>query len=158
MAAILTGRRLAGILGVVVLLALLAGCGSAKAASPAAPQLQITDARAPAPASPDVAVVYLTVANHGSAADRLLSASSDVSQQAEVHQEIRKGLLITMAPSGPEDIPAHKSLVLSVGASHLMLEGLLRPLNVGDHFSVTFHFERSGKITVSVPVVAAASA
>lgn len=103
-------------------------------------------------------MVYLTVANHGSAADRLLSASSDVSQQAEVHQEIRKGLLITMAPSGPEDIPAHKSLVLSVGASHLMLEGLLRPLNVGDHFSVTFHFERSGKMTVSVPVVAAASA
>jgi periplasmic copper chaperone A len=158
MASILTGRRGAGLFGVVVLLALLPACGSAKAASGSTPQLQITDARAPAPPSPDVAVVYLTVVNHGGAADRLLSATSDAAKQAEVHREIRKGLLITMAPSGPETIPAHKSLVLSVGATHLMLEGLLRSLHVGDHFAVTFHFERSGDLTVSVPVVAAASA
>ena len=165
MAGILTGRRLgrlARLLGLAALLATLAllstACGSAKAASSSTSQLQITDARAPAPASPDVAVVYLTVANHGSSADRLVSASTPAAEQAEVHQEIRKGLLITMAPSGPQVIPAHKSLVLSVGGSHLMLEGLLRPLNVGDHFMVTFHFQHSGDLTVSVPVVAASAA
>jgi copper(I)-binding protein len=122
------------------------------------PQLQITDARAPAPASPDVAVVYLTVVNHGSGADRLLSASTTVAGQAVVHQEIRKGLLITMAPSGPVVIPAHKSLVLSVGGTHLMLEGLLRPLKVGDRFPVTFYFQHAGDLTISVPVVAASAA
>jgi copper(I)-binding protein len=158
-ATILTGRRLARLLGVMALAAaLFVACSSAKAASGSAPQLQITDARAPAPASPDVAVVYLTVANHGSSADRLVSASTAVAKQAEVHQEIRKGLLITMAPSGPVVIPAHKSLALSVGGTHLMLEGLLRPLHVGDHFQVTFHFQHSGDLTVSVPVVAASAA
>jgi periplasmic copper chaperone A len=160
MAGTLTGTRFAGLLGALMVLAsaaLSAGCGSAGAAAGSVPKLQIADARAPAPASPDVAVVYLTVTNRGSASDRLVSASTDAAKQASVHQEIRKGLLITMAPSGPQTIPAHKSLVLSVGGSHLMLEGLLRPLNVGDHFAVTFHFQRSGDLTVSVPVVADSS-
>jgi hypothetical protein len=159
MAGILRGARFTNLgcaLAVAAALTLSA-CGSARAASASVPQLRITDARAPAPPSPDVAVVYATVDNRGGGADRLLSASTDVARQAEVHQEIRKGLLITMAPSGPQAIPAHKSLVLSVGGTHLMLEGLLRPLNVGDHFTVTFHFQRSGAIAVSVPVVAAAS-
>jgi copper(I)-binding protein len=158
-----TGPRRSRWLGALAFSALafltvLAACSSAKAASGSAPQLQITDARAPAPASPDVAVVYFTVTNHGSSPDRLLSASTAVAGQAELHQEIRKGLLITMAPSGPVGIPAHKSLVLSVGGTHLMLEGLLRPLNVGDHFAVTFHFQHAGDLTVSVPVVAASAA
>jgi copper(I)-binding protein len=160
MASQLTATRPAGLLGAIILLATLAllpACGSARAASGSTPQLQITDARAPAPASPDVAVVYLSVNNRGAGADELISASTDVAKQAEVHQEIRKGLLITMAPSGPLAIPAHKAVALSVGGSHLMLEGLLRPLNLGDHFSVTFHFQRSGDLTVSVPVVAASA-
>ena len=40
----------------------------------------------------------------------------------------------------------------------VLLEGLLRPLNVGDHFPVTFHFQHAGDLTVSVPVVAASAA
>jgi len=161
MATILTGPRLARLLGLLAFSAasvVLAGCSSAKAASSTVSHLQITDARTPAPASPDVAVVYLTVNNRGASADRLLSASTPGAEQAEVHQEIRKGLLITMAPAGPEVIPAHKSLVLSVGGTHLMLEGLLQPLKVGDHFTVTFHFQHAGDIAVSVPVVAASAA
>jgi copper(I)-binding protein len=102
-------------------------------------------------------VVYFTVRNAGRA-DQLVSASTDVAGSAEVHTEVRKGALITMAPAGPVDIPAHGTVRLSAGGSHLMLIGLTRTLREGDHFGMTLHFRRSGDVAVSVPVVAYASA
>jgi copper(I)-binding protein len=120
-------------------------------------ELEVVDPRCPLPASADVAVAYFTVENHGAAADRLLSATTEVAQQAAVHRDVRKGLLITVAPSGPAAIPAHRSLVLSVGGTHLMLIGLSRPFSVGDTFTLTLHFQHAGDVRVLVPVVPAAS-
>jgi copper(I)-binding protein len=168
MAGVLRGRLLVARLGplgrpaliaLAGLCALLPACGSARAASTPAPadQIRVVDARCPLPASADVGVVYFTVDNQGASADRLLSATTEVAQQAAVHQEVRKGLLITMEPSGPVTVPAHRSLVLSAGGTHLMLVGLTRPFQVGDHFSLTLHFQHAGDVTVPVPVVPAAS-
>jgi copper(I)-binding protein len=86
-----------------------------------------------------------------------VSASTDVAGSAEVHREIRKGSLITMAPAGPVDIPAHGRVSLSAGGTHLMLIGLTRTLKEGDHFGMTLHFRRFGDVAVSVPVVTYAS-
>jgi copper(I)-binding protein len=83
---------------------------------------------------------------------------TDVAGSADVHTEVRKGALITMAPAGPVDIPAHGTVRLSAGGSHLMLIGLTRTLREGDHFEMTLHFRRSGDVAVSVPVVGYASA
>ncbi len=157
MAGILIRRLLVAFVGMAGLSGVLAACGSAGATSTSAPQLRVVDARCPLPASPDVGVVYFTVENHGGSADRLVSATTDVAQQAAVHQEVRKGLLITMQPTGPVSIPAHKSLVLSVGGTHLMLVGLTRPFQLGDRFVLHLRFERAGDVDVSVPVVPAAS-
>ena len=117
------------------------------------PALEVLDARAPAPASPDVGVVYFTVRNDGTGSDQLLGATTTIAQDAEVHQEVRKGLLITMLPTGPVRIPAHRSLVLSVGGTHLMLIGLNHQLHVGQHFTLTLDFRYSHDLTVNVPVV-----
>jgi copper(I)-binding protein len=171
MAGVLTGRRSVALLAVAGLSAVLPACGSARAASsPAAPAkaapanaapvagpIRVVDARCPLPASADVGVVYFTVENNGGTADRLVSATTVVAQQAAVHREVRKGLVITMEPSGPVTVPAHGSLVLSVGGTHLMLVGLARPFRVGDHFGLTLHFQHAGDVAVTVPVVPAAS-
>jgi copper(I)-binding protein len=114
------------------------------------------DARTPAPASPDVGVVYFTIRN-GGGADQLVSASTDVAGSAEVHTEIKKGSLITMAPAGPVAVPAHGRVSLSAGGTHLMLIGLTRTLKEGDQFGMTLHFRRFGDVKVSVPVVAYAA-
>jgi copper(I)-binding protein len=157
MAGILTRRLLVLLLGVAGMAGVVSACGTARAASSSASQLDVVDARCPFPASADVGVVYFTVENHGATGDRLLSATTEVAQQAAVHEEVRKGLLITMEPSGPVAIPAHRSVVLSVGGTHLMLVGLTRSFNVGDHFTLTLHFQHAGDKTVTVPVVPAAS-
>jgi copper(I)-binding protein len=147
-------RRRAGLL-VLGLVASAAACSSAPAGTP---RIDVVDARTPAPPSPDVGVSYFTVRNRGSTADRFLSATTDVAARAQIDQVLRHGRRITMAPAGPVDVPAHRSVVFVSGGSHLMLIGLQRALNVGDHFTVILHFQRSGDISVTVPVVPYSSA
>jgi copper(I)-binding protein len=143
-----------GLLGFVLIVGLVGACSSAGAGAGAGgPRIDVIDVRAPAPASPDIGVVYFSVRNRGGAADRLVSASTDVAGMAMVHQEVRRGLLVSMEPTGPITVPAHHTVVLSAGGSHLMLSGLDRTLKVGDHFTLTLHFQQSGDLPVSVPVV-----
>jgi periplasmic copper chaperone A len=137
-----------------MVIGLLAACSSS---STSAPPIKVLDPRAPAPASPDVAAVYFTVRNQGGAADTLLSASTDVALQAQVHREVHHDAVMTMVPTGPLRIPAHRTVRLSVGGMHLMLIGLRGTLRVGNRFTLTLHFDHSGNVSVSVPVVPYAS-
>ena len=145
-----------GLLGFVLIVGLVGACSSV-GASASHPRIDVLAARAPAPASPDVGVVYFSVRNQGGAADRLVSASTDVASMAMVHQEVRRGLLISMEPSGPVKVPAHHTVELAAGGAHLMLSGLERTLKVGDHFTLILHFQQTGDLPVSVPVVPYAS-
>lgn len=105
------------------------------------------------PAGAKVAGGYFTVTNKGSAADRLLSIVSDISDKAELHEMGVKDGVMTMRPvSGGLEIPAGGKVALKPGAYHLMFMGLKRQPKQGEKFSATLTFEKAGSVTVEFAV------
>jgi copper(I)-binding protein len=148
-------RLVAPLLCGVVLAFALIGCGSSnstKGASARAGDLAITDAYIPAPASPDVAVVYFTVKNNGDKDDALVGATSPVAQSASLHNEMTMQGSSMMMPLQEIAIPAHQTVRLSVGGMHLMLENLKQKLQKGQRVQVTLQFKNAGSVTLTVPV------
>ena len=101
----------------------------------------------PQPVS-DLAAGFLTITNDGDAADRLTSVSSDVAGQVTVHETVDGA----MREAESLDIPAHGSLVLESGGSHLMFEQLKRKPKQGQKVSVELRFAQSDPVTVELPV------
>jgi len=108
--------------------------------SPMAMDMSVTDA------------VYFTIKNNGKAADQLLSASSDVAGSTEMHQSTLANGISSMKPVSSVDVPAGGSVSFDPGNYHVMLVGLHRDLNVGDHFDLTLMFKQAGAIKISVEV------
>lgn len=75
---------------------------------------------------------YLVITNKGSQSDRLLSFTTDLAGQPEVHEMAMDGGVMKMRPlmKGLE-IPAGKSVKLEPGGYHLMLMKLKKPLVQG---------------------------
>jgi len=98
-------------------------------------------------------VVYLTLINEGREADRLISAASDVAETVEFHETKMEGDVMKMQPL-PEgiEVPAGGQVELKPGGYHIMLINLKRDLKVGDRFTVTLEFEKSGTLNVEVEV------
>jgi copper(I)-binding protein len=149
-------------LGAVVLsVSLLALGGVAGASDRGAPvrsvavgtrigSLQVLDAFLPAPASPSVAAIYLTVKNAGSRADTLVGVESPVANNTMLMTENANGSMGTLTQLR---IPAHGQASLVPGRDHVMLEQPNHVLSLGEHVLVTLHFRRAGYLTISVPVV-----
>jgi copper(I)-binding protein len=111
-------------------------------------------ARATAPGQP-TGGAYLRVENHGAQADRLVSASADVSKSVELHEMKMEGDVMRMRQVDGVDVPAGQSVVLEPGGVHVMLIGLKAPLKQGDRFPMTLRFEKAGEVKVEVVVEAA---
>jgi len=95
---------------------------------------------------------YLSIANAGSAADKLVGASSDVARRTEVHEETMQNGVMSMAPVPELEIPAGGKVTFMPGGYHVMLIGLKAPLKEGQHFPLTLTFEHAGKVNVDVVV------
>lgn len=105
------------------------------------------------PAGAKVAGGYFTITNKGSAPDRLLSISSDVSEKAELHEMGVKDGVMTMRPvAGGLEIPAGGKVALAPGGYHLMFIGLKRQPKQGEKFSATLTFEKAGAVGVEFAV------
>lgn len=109
--------------------------------------------RATAP-SAKVAGGFVTIANKGAAADRLISAEVDFAAEAQIHEMSMQGDVMKMRelPEGVE-IPAGGTVELKSGGLHLMFLGLTRPLTEGETVPVTLTFEKAGKVTVPFAVL-----
>lgn len=116
----------------------------------ALPERATERAVVPAPPADGPAAVYLTVRNRRSEADAIVSASSRVAARASLHgYAAGSGHDAHAATSMMErvdaiEIAARDSVRLRPGGLHVMLGGLLRPLAVGDTFTVELRF-RSGR-------------
>lgn len=110
-------------------------------------ELEIGHPWAP-PSGAGDAPVYLALSNRGSAADRLVAASSPRAQKVEL-RESDDSLLqeITLEPKRP--------VALRAGRPHLALRGITQPLVAGDAFPLTLRFAGAGSIEVTVMVEAA---
>ncbi|MFJ4712833.1 copper chaperone PCu(A)C [Streptomyces sp. NPDC088785] len=125
----------------------LAGCGGPSAGKP---DVKVTDAFIPAPASGDMAAGFFIVHNSG-AADTLTSVSSTVAGDVTMHST-KNGV---MREQESFAVPADGDLDFERGGNHLMFENLKQKPKEGDRVTVRLHFAGSGTVEVAFPVKAA---
>jgi periplasmic copper chaperone A len=118
-------------------------------AAKGAPQLKIIDPYIPQPSSTDVAAGYLIVQNDGDTGDRLLSVASPLSGEVMLHQTAGN----SMQHVEGLDVPAGGKGVLARGGNHIMFMNPTQALKKGDTVAVTLTFQRTGPVTVQVPVL-----
>ena len=104
----------------------------------------------PMTAKQDAVGVYLVIENSGSAPDRLVAASSDVSREASLH--VMSPASHGMHAMSGLAIPAKGRVALAEGGSHIMLTGMDRQLKAGERFPLRLQFEKAGAVQVDVMV------
>ncbi|MET9426293.1 MULTISPECIES: copper chaperone PCu(A)C [unclassified Streptomyces] len=114
------------------------------------PELKVSGAFMPQPVG-DMAAGFLTIGNSGTGADKLTSVTSPLSDDVQIH-EVKDQKMKRVASF---DIPANGELRLERGGNHLMFMDIKQEPKQGDKVAVELHFERSGPITVDLPVEAA---
>lgn len=135
----------------IKILAFVAGLAVVSAALAQPAQLEVNDAWAGAtPGKAENGVAYVTITSP--TADRLVSASTPVAKQAELHTMSMQGMVMKMRQISGVDIPAGQPVTLKPGGEHIMLMGLKQPLREGQSFPLTLDFEKAGPRTVTVTV------
>jgi copper(I)-binding protein len=102
--------------------------------------------------NPDNSAVYVTISNHQSEADALVSATTDIATAVELHETIERDGKMVMQPRLQFDVPAGGTLAMKPGSYHIMLLGLKQALQPGDTVNVTLTFEKAGQMSVEAPV------
>lgn len=120
------------------------------------------------PAMASAGAVYMQITSVEG--DRLLSASVDASIAAvtEIHETVPAGGtgdghsgtdedgdgmgMMTMRPVTWVDLPAGETVALEPGGLHVMLLGLVMPLQSGESFQVRLTFEKAGELSYRVVV------
>jgi len=100
------------------------------------------------------AAVYMTIENHGTGNDKLMSVTTDAASMAEVHESKvdANGMASMNAVDGGLAIPGQGTTELKEGAGHIMLMGLAHRLKTGDKVTLMLTFAQAGKVTIEVPV------
>lgn len=115
--------------------------------------LDVTDVWARAtPGKVPNGAAFLTINNHRDVPDKLLSASSNVAERAEVHEHVMQNNIARMRKVEGLVIDGHSHKMFKPGGHHVMLMGLKHPLKEGDSFPLTLVFEKAGKVDVTVQV------
>ena len=127
----------------------------AQAAAPVmAGDLEISHFRAKAmlPGQP-VGGGYLSIANRGTAADRLVNVTSPNAGKVEIHTMEIVDDVMTMRPvEGGLEIPAGATVELKPGGAHLMFMAVSEPFKQGATVPVTLEFEKAGKVDLVLPI------
>jgi len=101
---------------------------------------------------------FLTIENTGEEDDRLVSATSGVAGETQIHEMAMEGDVMRMRQLADGlVIPAGETVVLEPGGFHLMFMGLNQAFIEGDTVAVTLTFEKAGTVELLLPVAAAAA-
>jgi len=105
------------------------------------------------PGGAQVAGGYLAITNKGLSAERLISFTTDLADQPEIHEMTNEGGVMKMRPLAKGlVIPAGATVKLEPGSYHLMLLKLKKPLTAGQRFKATLVFEKAGPVEVEFEV------
>jgi hypothetical protein len=96
-------------------------------------------------------VVYLTITATGGV-DTLISVTTPVSPEAELHQSSNDKGVMKMRPVASLPIEPGEPVTLAPGGYHIMLKNLSQPLKQGDSFPVTLSFAKAGQVTATATV------
>lgn len=133
------------------------GHGDAAAASVKTGDLELTGAfsKAMLPGQP-VGGGFVTIANSGSADDKLVSATSDVAGRVELHEMAMQGEVMKMRKLDDGiAVPAGQTVELKPGGLHFMFFEVKKPFAEGDKVPVTLTFEKAGKVDITLSVQSA---
>ena len=105
------------------------------------------------PAGAQVAGGYVVITNKGLSADRLVSFTTDLADQPEVHEMTNEGGVMKMRPLAKGlVIPAGATVKLEPGGYHLMLLKLKKPLVAGQRYRAVLVFEKAGAVEAEFEV------
>jgi copper(I)-binding protein len=115
--------------------------------------IEIGDAWARASAGmAQTGVVYLSIANRGQVADRLIGMTSAEAATVQLHDTSNVGGIMRMRSVGVLELKPGARAELRPSGMHIMLLGLRQPLVPGRHLTLTLNFEKAGKVEVAVPI------
>jgi len=106
--------------------------------------------RATAPGQ-QVAGGFLKIENKG-AADQLISASSPVAGEVQLHEMAMEGNVMKMRQVKDIAVPANGAVELKPGGLHLMFMNIKAPLAAGESVPVKLKFAKAGEVEIKVPV------
>lgn len=140
--------------------ALLAGCNPApEAEAPAATEtaassIAVTDPWSRATAEgQNAGGAFMTIANTGTAADRLTGGSTPVAGRVEIHTMTMEGDVMKMRQlEDGLEVPAGGTVTLKPGSFHVMLMDLKQPLKAGDTVPLTLTFAGAGALETQLEV------
>lgn len=140
--------------------AVLAGCNAApEADAPAATNTASSSIALTDPWSRETAEgqnaggAFMTIANSGTAADRLTGGSTPVAGRVEIHTMTMENDVMRMRQlEDGLEIPAGGEVTLKPGSFHVMLMDLKRPLKAGDKVPLTLTFQGAGTLETQLEV------
>ena len=143
----LNGQYMLKLLAIALSVAFLLLGGNPSSAHDHQKDVEIVDAWAPEPTSLPTSTlpVYLSIHNHGSVADRIIAARSNVSASVELRSP-------DAAPLESIAVAANGDVVLHAQGPHLLLVGVNRDLRAHDSFKAAVEFQNVGRIVVDVYV------
>ena len=98
-----------------------------------------------------VAGGFMKIENKG-AADQLLSASSPVAGEVQLHEMAMEGNVMKMRQVRDIALPAGGVVELKPGGLHLMFMNIKAPLAAGQTVPVKLKFAKAGEVEVKMPV------
>ena len=98
-----------------------------------------------------VAGGFMKIENKG-AADQLISASSPVSGEVQLHEMAMEGNVMRMRQVKEVVVPAGGTVERKPGGLHLMFINIKAPLTAGETVPVKLKFAKAGEVEVKMPV------
>lgn len=107
----------------------------------------------PSPMMAGNGAAYMTILNGFDADVQLVSAESEAADVVELHETMEDDGVMRMVPQpGGFNVPAGGSVELKPGGKHVMLIGLVDPLEPGEQIEITLNFDNGESTVVTVPV------
>lgn len=95
---------------------------------------------------------YFALYNSGPDPQTLVSASSSIADQVEMHHHLHIDGIARMRPAGRLEVPPGSRIEFAPGGLHLMLMGIARPLTAGDIAMVNLEFADGSRLEVRFQV------
>ena len=94
---------------------------------------------------------FMKIENKGTA-DQLVSASSPVAGEVQLHEMAMEGNVMRMRQVKEVVVPAGATVELKPGGLHLMFMNIKAPLAAGETVPVKLKFAKAGEVEIKMPV------